>query len=202
MILIGLTGIIGSGKSTVTVLLKQRGLNVIDLDALARDSLNWQDTQQDIRDTFGDTYVTGGRVDVEKLRHTAFSDRRTKEKLEAIIHPRVEDKVHATLEELHEKGVGVVVIDHPLLIEVGFRAKIDRIVVVTADMEIIRERLRKRGMSTDDIERRIAFQIPLKDKEKVADYVIDNNGTEDQLGEQIDSLLEEITKWEESRICI
>jgi dephospho-CoA kinase len=202
MILIGLTGILGSGKSTVTALLRQRGLSVIDLDALARDSLNWKDTQKDIKDTFGDEYVVDGRVHVEKLRRAAFADRETKEKLESIIHPRVEQKVQATLEGLREKGAKAVVIDHPLLIEVGFRAKIDRIVVVTAEMATIRERLNRRGMAADDIERILAFQIPLKEKEKLADCIIDNNGTEDRLGEQVDSLFEKITKWEESTTCI
>jgi dephospho-CoA kinase len=202
MILIGLTGILGSGKSTVTALLRKRGLSVIDLDALARDSLNWEDTRQDIKATFGDEYVVDERVDVEKLRQTAFADRGTKEKLESIIHPRIEEKVHATLEELRRKGIQAVVVDHPLLFEVGFQAKIDKIVVVTAEMGTVRERLKKRGMAVDDIEKRLAFQIPLKEKEKAADYVIDNNRTEDQLVEQIDSLLEKITKWEESTTCI
>jgi len=69
-------------------------------------------------------------------------------------------------------------------------------------MEKVRERLKRRGMSTDDIERRIAVQIPLEEKEKLADFVIDNNGTEDDLGRQIDTLLQKITKWEESTTCI
>jgi len=202
MILIGLTGILGSGKSTVTSLLKERGLPVIDLDALARDSLNWEATQQSIKDSFGPEFVLDGTVNVEKLRQTAFVDRATKERLESIIHPRVENRVHELLEELRKSDVKTVIVDHPLLVEVGFREKIDRIVVVTARMDVIRGRLQKRGMETDDIERRLAFQIPLEEKEKVADWIIDNNGTEDQLGEQVDSLLEKITMWEESTTCI
>jgi dephospho-CoA kinase len=202
MILVGLTGIIGSGKSTVATLLRQRGLFVMDLDALARDSLNWKDTQEKIVEAFGDEYLVDGRVDVEKLRLKAFSDRGIKEELESIIHPKVEEKVQATLERLREQDVRAVVIDHPLLFEVGFRTKIDRIVVVTAHMDIVRERLKKRGMDGDDIERRISFQIPLEEKERLADLVIDNNGTEDHLGRQIDVLLEKITKWEEGRTCI
>jgi dephospho-CoA kinase len=202
MILIGLTGIIGSGKSTVAALLRQRGLDVIDLDALARDSLNWKDTQQDIIKAFGSEYVVDGRVDVEKLRWTAFADRKTKEKLEFIVHPRVEDKVQSTLKGLRKKNVQAVIIDHPLLVEVGFRTKIDKVVVVTAQMNKVRERLKRRGMKADDIERRIAFQISLEEKEKLADFIIDNNGTENDLGKQIDILLQKITKWEESRTCI
>jgi dephospho-CoA kinase len=202
MILIGLTGILGSGKSTVTNLLKQRGLPVIDLDALARDSLTREDTRQSIKDSFGPEFVPDGTVDIEKLRQAAFFDRKTKERLESIIHPRVENRVHEILEKLRKSGAKTVIVDHPLLVEVGFREKIDRIVVVTAQMDVVRGRLQKRGMETDDIERRLAFQLPLEEKEKVADWIVDNNGTKDQLGQQVDSLLEKITLWEESTTCI
>ncbi len=97
---------------------------------------------------------------------------------------------------LEKKGTPVVFIDHPLLFETGFYRRLDKIVVVTAHMDTIRERLRKRGMDPDDIERRLSFQISLEAKEKMTDYIIDNNGTEDRLVEQVDELLEEITKGE------
>jgi dephospho-CoA kinase len=202
MILIGLTGILGSGKSTVANLLRDRGLNVIDLDRLARDSLNWKETQQDIRGTFGDVYVVNNSVDVGKLRQTAFSNLETKRKLESIIHPRVEERVEQMLGELRRKGIKSVIVDHPLLFEVGFKARIDKRIVVTAKMEAIRERVKKRGMAVDDMERRLSFQIPLEEKEKMADCIIDNNGTRNQLTQQVEALIEKITQWEESRICI
>jgi dephospho-CoA kinase len=202
MIVIGLTGILGSGKSTVADLLRKRGLAVIDLDQLAKDSLNWTDTRQDIKATFGDLFVVEDRVDVERLGRIAFGDLEAKRKLESIIHPRVEKKVEELLVELKALKFKAVVIDHPLLFEVGLRSGIDKKVVVTAKMETIRERVKKRGMAVDDMERRFSFQIPLEEKERMADYVIDNNGTTDRLGEQVDGLLEKITKWEESRTCI
>jgi dephospho-CoA kinase len=196
MILIGLTGILGSGKSTVAALLKKNGLDVIDLDALAKESLNRKETQSDIRRTFGEEYIVEGRVDVERLRRIAFAKGNELKKLEAIIHPRVIQEVERRLDELEKKGVRSAVIDHPLLFETGFYRKVDRKVVVSADMVTIRERLIKRGMTTDDVERRFSFQIPLSQKEKMADYVIDNNGTEDQLKMGVGSLMEKITKWE------
>jgi len=186
---------LGSGKSTVTALLRKRGLEVIDLDALAKDSLTWKETQDDIKKAFGPEYVIDGAVNVEKLRGVAF----TKENLrvlEAITHPRIMQETKRRLDILEKKGTPVVFIDHPLLFETGFYRRLDKIVVVTAAMDAIRERLRKRGMHPDDIERRLSFQISLEAKGKMADYIIDNNGTEDQLVEQIDELLEKITKWE------
>ena len=197
MIIVGLTGILGSGKSTTAAALRKRGLDVIDFDGLAKESLNWKETQEDIRDAFGDEYVVGGRVDVERLRQSVFTKDLNVRKLEAIIHPRVHEEVERRLIALEEKGVKAAIIEHPLLFEVGFHRPVDKIVVVTAKDDIIRARLEKRGMRSDDVERRLSFQIPLKEKEEKADYVINNNGAEDQLGEQIDSLVQEITKWEE-----
>jgi dephospho-CoA kinase len=197
MMLVGLTGILGSGKSTVANLLRKRGLYVIDLDQLAKDSLGWKETQQDIRITFGDQYIVGDKVDVDKLKLAAFTDLDTKRKLELIIHPRVEQEVKRILGDLERQGHKTAVIDHPLLFEVGFGSTIDKKVVVNADMKIIKERVKKRGMTTDDMERRLSFQIPLEIKVQLADFVIDNNETPDRLDKQVDSLLEKITKWEE-----
>ena len=195
MIIIGLTGILGSGKSTVAALLRKRGLEVIDLDALARDSLTWKETQDDIKRAFGSEYVVDGTVDVERLREVAFT-KESLRTLEAIIHPRIIQEIRRRLDVLEKKGTPMVFIDHPLLFETGFYRRLDKIVVVTAAMDTIRERLKKRGMDPDDIERRLSFQISLEAKEKMADYIIDNNGTEDRLEEQVDELLEEITKGE------
>jgi len=197
MIIVGLTGILGSGKSTVAAALRKQGLAVIDFDALAKESLTWKETQDDIRKAFGDEYVVDGRVDVERLRQTVFMKDPDVRKLEAIIHPRVHEEVERRLIALEEKGAKAVIIEHPLLFEVGFHRPVDKIVVVSASDGLIRERLEKRGMKADDVERRLSFQIPLKEKEEKADYVINNNGAEDRLEKQIDSLVQEITKWEE-----
>ena len=117
---IGVTGILGSGKSTVTALLKDRGFPVIDLDALARDSLNWKETQSDIREAFGEEYVRDGRVDVEKLREAAFKKGESLRILESIVHPRIRQEVRKRLAALEEGGAPMVFIDHPLLFETGF----------------------------------------------------------------------------------
>ncbi len=196
MIVIGLTGIIGSGKSTVSALLRRRGLEVIDFDALARESLTWKETQHDIKEAFGEKYLIDGRVDAEGLGKAVFSDSEKRRKLESLIHPRVAEKVEQRLVEMESRGEHAAVIDHPLLFEVGFHRKLDMTVVVSANMNTVRERLIQRGMKIDDMERRVAAQMPLEEKERMADFVIDNNGGEDQLAQQVDSLVEKITKWE------
>jgi dephospho-CoA kinase len=199
MITLGLTGVLGSGKSTVARLLKERGLHVIDLDGLAKDSLNWKETQDDIRATFGDEYVVDGCVDVAKLREVAFNRDDTLRKLEAIIHPRVRDEVKKRVEALKEGGARAAVFDHPLLFEAGFDKKVDKVIVVAADMETIKKRLKKRGMQADDVERRLSFQIPLSQKAASADYVINNNGTEEELQGEVSRFLAKLTSWEEER---
>ena len=202
MIIVGLTGIIGSGKSTVAALLGKQGLPVIDFDALARMSLTWEETRVAIRDAFGLDYVLDDRVDVERLRQTVFAASRDLRRIEEIIHPLVAREVERQLVALEKEGARTAVIDHPLLFEVGFHRPVDKIVVVSARLEIIRERLKIRGMKSEDIERRISFQTPLEEKEKQADYIIDNNGAEDRLQGQVDSLIQQITKWEVTRTCI
>ena len=167
-------------------MLRKRGLEVIDLDALARDSLTWKETQDDIKKAFGSEYVVDGTVDVESLRGVAFTKENLRT-LEAIIHPRIIQEIRRRLDVLEKKGTPVVFIDHPLLFETGFYRRLDKIVVVTAHMDTIRERLKKRGMDPDDIERRLSFQISLEAKEKMADYIIDNNGTEDRLENRLTS---------------
>ena len=199
MIFLGLTGILGSGKSTTARLLRERGLDIIDLDALAKESLNWKETQDDIRSTFGDECVANGVVDIAILRGLAFNQGNDLRKLEAIIHPRVRNEVEKRIEALKTKGARAVVFDHPLLFEKGFDKKVDKVVVVVAEMEIIRRRLVERGMETDDVERRLSFQIPLAEKMAAADYVINNNGTEEELKKEVDLFLEKLTSWEEER---
>lgn len=193
MIIVGLTGIIGSGKSTVAALLRARGLYVIDFDALARESLTWEGTRNDIRDAFGAEYIVDSKVDIERLRQTVFATDPDLRRLKEIIHPRVRQEVERRIAALEKEGVEAVVIDHPLLFEVGFHRPVDKIVVVTAGGRVIRERLKKKGMKSEDIERRISFQIPLEEKEKQADYIIDNNQAESQLQGQVDSLVQKIT---------
>ncbi len=198
MIIIGLTGVMGSGKSTVAALLRKRGLEAIDLDALARDSLHWKETQDDIKRVFGPEYVVDGAVDVKKLKGIVF----TKEKLrmlEMIVHPRIFERAKKRIDLLEKEGAKLVFIDHPLLFETGFYRRFQKIVVVSAPMDEIRKRLKERGVDPQDAEQRLSFQLSLEAKEKMADYIIDNSGTEDRLEEQVDRLLEKIMKGEVSQ---
>jgi dephospho-CoA kinase len=201
MITIGITGIIGSGKSTVSAALKARGIPVIDLDALAKRALTLAEVHEDIEREFGDGLVVDGQIAVERLRDIVFANKEKLRKLEGITHPRVLSELWRQVDELGRAGEKAVVVDGPLLFETGLYGELDRTVVVTADMDVIRERLTVRGMAPDDIEKRILNQIPLKEKEEAADYVLSNNGTREDLERNIGALLERINEWEVRTRC-
>jgi len=201
MITIGITGIIGSGKTTASAALKNKGIPVVDLDFLAKKALTLTEVHEDIERELGNGFVAEGEIVVERLRDLVFADKEKLQKLEAIIHPRVLAQLWQTIKELEDAGEKAVIVDGPLLFETDLHKKLDKTVVVSADMGVIRERLKTRGMAPDDIEKRISHQIPLWEKEKVADYVLFNNGTREDLDREIENLLERINEWEVRTRC-
>ena len=201
MITIGITGIIGSGKTTVSGLLKQKGLTIIDLDGLAREAIQFKEVQEDIITGLGEEFVKDGAVVVEKLRDLVFADTVKLEKLESIMHPRILERMRKEIDTLKGKKEKTVIIDGPLLYEKGLHKNLNKIIVVSATMDKIKERLKKRGLFEEDIERRIALQIPLNEKEKVADFVIFNNGTKDDLMKETEVLWRRIKEWEVRAKC-
>jgi len=196
MITIGITGIIGSGKTTASSTLKNKGFEIIDLDRLSKDLIKKEEVLAEIRDQLGDEYVSGNAVDVARLRDEVFKNGEALRRLEAIIHPRVRNALRQRLDELERSGAEIVFVDGPLLFEKGLHKQFDKIVVVSAEAATIKERLRARGMTEEDIGQRIPHQIPLKEKEKMADYVINNNGTRAGLEKEVKKLLQRIKEWE------
>jgi len=196
MILVGITGIIGSGKTTVSNMLSQEGIPVIDLYRPGKEKTDYDEGIRDIEEVFGTEYIANKKVNIVKLRTIAFVDVKTRKKLEAIIHPRVRAELWKKIEHYRDMGARVVVVDAPLLYETGMYKSLDKVVVVSADMDKIRERLKLRGMDEEDTDRRLPHQIPLADKEKMADYVLYNNGLEEDLRKELKTLLLRIKEWE------
>jgi len=197
MILIGITGVVGSGKTTVSDILKKKGIDVIDLDKLAKEVAEREDVRNDIKEAFGSQYITEDNIAVERVRELVFKDKEKLKKLESIIHPKVREEMHSRIRKFEEKGAKAVVIDAPLLYETGLYKKVSKIVVVSTNAVNTKERLKKRGMEEDDIDKRTAIQMPLKEKEAMADLVIRNNGTIEELKKEVDGLLSRIEAWEE-----
>jgi len=197
MILIGITGIIGSGKTTVSNMLKKEGLEVVDLDRIAKEVLFLNDVVKEIGNIFGTEYIPGGKVDIEKMKSSVFQDSNSLKKLESIVHPRIVETLFEKTDRARKNGAKSVIIDGPLLFETGLYKKLDKTVVVSTDVGKLPERLRKRGMDMEDVKRRMAFQIPLEEKERIADYVVYNNGTIKDVERETLTLLEKIRRWEE-----
>lgn len=186
---VGLTGGIGAGKSTVLELFAKAGAYCVQADLLARAELNEPEVQSRIRVLFGGDLVTDKGVDRQALARIVFKDPEQLHKLNELIHPGVRRRLRKIQETL-EPGT-VLIYEVPLLFEAGLEHDFDWIVTVTAPAELRRERVKNRGWSADDWEAREARQLSLREKEKRADSVIENKGNEEELKLQVDKLYRE-----------
>lgn len=189
MLLVGLTGGIGSGKSTVTRILEERGAVILDADAFARDAVRGgSEGFRRVVERFGrDVIGPDGELDRARLASIVFNDPEALGDLEAIVHPEVRrmiaDGIQAHLDTDH-----VVVLVNPLLIEMGTHRDCDSVVVVSVSPETQVTRSVARGMQEDDVRARIAAQLPLEDRARHADVLLDNEGTLEELTMQVDQL--------------
>lgn len=186
MVLIGLTGGIGSGKSTVSALLAERGAVVIDADAITRD-LQQPGTEvfAAMVERFGPAIVAvDGTLDRQAVADIVFTDTDALRDLNAIVHPAVGVEIARRLQS--EQGTGhLVVLDVPLLVESG-RDDLAALVVVDVDPEVAVERLvQRRGMREDDARARLASQASREDRLAQADHVIDNDGSLEELESRV-----------------
>ncbi|TFV90261.1 dephospho-CoA kinase [Blastococcus sp. CT_GayMR20] len=183
---IGLTGGIGSGKSTVSALLAERGAVVVDADRIARDVVEpGTPGLASIVEAFGSGVLTpDGALDRPALAALVFTDPAARRTLDGIVHPLVRARGRE-LESAAPPG-SVVVHDVPLLVETGQAASYDLVLVVLADVETRVARLVRRGLTAEDARARIAVQATDDERRAVADVVLDNTGTPEQLAEQVD----------------
>jgi dephospho-CoA kinase len=190
VLLVGLTGGIGSGKSTVARLLDRRGAVVIDADQLAREAVaKGTPGFQQVVQIFG-TRVVGpdGELDRGLLAKDVFSDPVLKANLEAIVHPQVARLFAERVDELRDTD-RIVVYVTPLLAELGLAPAFDVVVVVTASPHLrVSRAASDRGLSPEDVRRRMAAQATDEQRAEVADVLLDNDGTLSELEAQVDRL--------------
>ncbi|HEY6567669.1 MAG TPA: dephospho-CoA kinase [Actinomycetota bacterium] len=189
MLTVGLTGGIGSGKSTVASLLAEHGAVIIDADALARDAIAPGTVGfQAVRDRFGDAVLTpDGVLDRAALASVVFADADARHDLEMIVHPEVRLQIAQVIAD-HAGTDDVVVLDSPLLVETGSDRDVAVVVVVSTEPPTQIERLVARGMDEGDARARSATQLPFESKAAVADVILDNDGSLDDLRSQVDRL--------------
>ncbi|AGN37479.1 dephospho-CoA kinase [Bacillus paralicheniformis] len=193
-LVIGLTGGIASGKSTVAQMFQQCGITVVDADVIAKEAVEQgMPAYQKIAETFGQGVLleTGG-IDRRKLGEIVFTNEEKRMQLNAIVHPEVRKMMIKQRDEAIRAGERFVVLDIPLLYESGLEHLTDKVIVVWVPMELQLERLMKRNRLTEDEAlNRIHAQHSLDEKKKKADAVIDNSGslkdTEAQLHQLLDT---------------
>ncbi len=201
MIVAGLTGGVASGKSLVARKLKELGATIIDADLIAREVLRpGEQTFDEVVKNFGrEILTTGEEIDRKKLGDIVFNNKEKRELLNSITHPRIRERMMARLEELKNSPGDdsavrrVVVLDIPLLIESKLEDKVDCVIVVYADDDIRLRRLMQRDALTEaEALARINSQIPLKDKLKTADYIINNNAASSESLKETQLLYEKL----------
>jgi dephospho-CoA kinase len=184
MLLVGLTGNIASGKSTVAQLFGRWGATLIDADVLARQAVNvGTPAYHAIVERWGEGVTApDGLIDRRELRQRVFSDSEQLEALNAIVHPEVQRLRDQLVDDARRRGDRIVVCDIPLLFERRLAEQFDRIVLVDAPRPVRMDRLvRDRGLETTEAMKMIASQMPAELKRARADYLIDNMGTQQEL---------------------
>jgi dephospho-CoA kinase len=193
--LIGLTGGIASGKSTVAKILKRLGAAIVDADALAREVVEpGHEAWKDIVETFGAEVLQPDRtLDRQKLRATIFNNPTARKKLEAIIHPRVRALAEERIHQHTAAGYEIVVYEVPLLFEGNLHEWLRPVVLVTCDLDTQKRRLQERdGLSAEASQKHIEAQMSLAEKRRLADYVIDNDGSLEDLEGEVQTVLNKI----------
>jgi len=191
MIIVGLTGNVGTGKSTVANLFKDLGAYVIDWDELARKATRPQSRAwKEIAEYFGKGILNDNlAINRQKLADIAFSDQEKLAKLNQIIHPKVFEEDERITNEIKNNDPDALIIkDIPLLFELTHPISVDKIIVVSASEQTQLRRLEEKEMSQKDARNRMKSQLPLGEKIKSADFVINNDGTPEQTKRQVEEI--------------
>ena len=184
MIIVGVTGGIASGKSTVADIFKREGGYIIDADFISREVVEpGEPAWQEVINVFGPEVLNEDRsIDRKKLGEIVFSDPEKRKKLEEIIHPKIQEERKRKISEIEKKDhQAVVFFDVPLLIELNKQDTVEKVVLVYVSPEVQMARVVKRdGLTEEEAWKRIGAQMPIESKKKYAHYVINNEGTLEQ----------------------
>ncbi len=166
------------------------GAKVLSADAIVHELLRRPDIARSVAGVFGPEVLRDGVIDRKRLSEKVFSDRAKREMLEGLLHPLVLERVRLMKRRNPED---IIVAEVPLLYEAGFDRDVDAAVVVTADEDVVRRRLEKKGFSVEEIDLRRAAQLSLEEKAERADYVIDNSGSLEETERQVRAIWEDLS---------
>lgn len=193
MLKVGLTGGIGSGKSTASRYFESLGAFVLDADKEAKVLITTNEiVQHELISEFGTDIIDGtGRMDKKKLARVAFQDEDHQQRLNSVVHPYIFELIDKEFNRVfNHKNHGVFIVDAALIYETGFDAHLDYVIVVTAHLKNRMERaLSRETLSREEILKRVEFQWPEEEKVNMADFVIHNDNTEGELKKRVESLI-------------
>ena len=191
MLVIGLTGGIGTGKSEVSRILRELGATIIDADRVGHEAYKPRSqTWREVVDTFGEGILQpSGEVDRKSLGAIVFSDTGAREKLNSIMHPQMAEMIRERLGQLRHQATEVVVVEAALLVEAGWDPLVDEIWVTCSPEQVVAERLRQRNnLSEDEIRSRTGSQLASEERARHAHVLVQNSGSIDELREEIETL--------------
>ena len=198
MLIVGVTGGVASGKTTVSRFFEEEGAYIIEADQIARELVQVRSPAwKAITRAFGKGILEeDGTIDRKRLAERAFSDSRQRRLLNKILHPRIKKEMGKRAREFGRKNPDAIVIfDVPLLVETGFHREVERVVVITSTEKQQIERLRKRaGVSKEETRRILSSQMPLKEKVKAADFVIPNKGSIEETRRKAREVFQELKR--------
>ncbi len=197
MIKVALTGGVASGKSTVAALMREAGLPVLDSDTIARQVVApGKPAWQALRQNFGEEFFgPDGSVDRQALARHVFTRPEARQKLNRLLHPWIAQELQERLAQLQSQGEPLVVVEIPLLFELGLETLYDSIIVVYSDLESQKQRLARRDSRVaDEVAGILAAQGSLRQKAAQADFVVDNSGSLAATKEQVKKIIAELRK--------
>ena len=198
MLIVGLTGGVASGKTAVSEVLREEGADIIDADQIARELVQphgpaWNELVK----TFGEEILQGdGSIDRKKLADRVFVDPNQRKLLNQILHPLITEEMDRRTREIGQKNPeAVVVIDAPLLIEVGYHRRVDKVIVVISNQAEQIERLKVRnGIKSEEALRILSSQMPVEEKAKLADFVVRNEGSLEEMKKRAKEVFKELKR--------
>jgi dephospho-CoA kinase len=198
MLIVGLTGGVASGKTAISQILKEEGAYLIDADQIARELVQPHTaTWNELIKVFGKEILQeDGSIHRKRLAAKVFSDPEQRNLLNQILHPRIKMEMNKGVKEIGQKDPdAIVVIDAALLIELGDHREMDKVIVVTSTEKQQIERLKKRdGVDQEEAQRVLSSQMPLEGKMKVADFVIQNEGSFEETRRRVKEVLQELKR--------
>ncbi len=191
--ILGLTGGIGTGKSTVANMLKEKGIPVVDTDLISREVIEYPEIIEKIKlEISNEVFDFNNKLDRKKMSEIVFENQEKLKKLNKIMHPEILKKMWDEVEEL-KKNYKIIVVDVPLLFEINMEKEVDKILLIYASKEIQLKRIMERdGRTREEAVKIISSQMPLYKKREKSDYIIQNNDSLEKLEKNLDKIVQKL----------